>query len=329
MSFVERSSRSTWRVRYWRDDGTHGSLSGFPTKAAAEAKARELDADRQRGQFIDPDAGTLSLADWTTTWFDALDVAPTTRAQYRSLIRTHILPRWGTTALAEVSGTAVNTWIKKLRDGGYAPATVSTILKVLSMILADAADERLIPANPIRRPRRGRRHHHAVAEAVWVTPEQALQVALHAARLTTPALGLLVITAAWTGARWGELTGLHRDHTHLNPHSAPGGTRAGTGSFTIDARAGALHEGDQQLFLGTVHHHRRPPSPPAPSPCPPSWSPSSITTCRPTRTSTCSPLGTEASCGGRTSPAGPCAPPPTAPPTNRDPPSPSRRWRPG
>ena len=110
------------------------------------------------------------------------------------------------------------------------------------MILGDAADERLIPANPIRRQRRGRRHHDTVTEAVWVTPEQALRVALNAARLTTPDLGLLLITAAWTGARWGELTGLHRDNLHLPPN--------GTGSLVIDPRVGALHEVDRQLYLG-------------------------------------------------------------------------------
>lgn len=241
MSFVERSGRSSWRVRYWRDDGTHGSIPGFATKRAAEAKAREIDSDRQRGEFIDPDAGTLRLADWACSWFDALDVAPATLAQYRSLCRTHILPRWGTTSIHDISGTAVNAWAKKLR-ARYAPATVATILKLLSMMLADAADERLIPANPIRPQRRGRRHHHAVTEAVWVTPEQAIKVALNAARLSTPDIGLLMITAAWTGARWGELTGLHRDHTHLPPD--------GTGYLIIDPRVGALHEVDGQLFLG-------------------------------------------------------------------------------
>ena len=41
MSFVERSGRSSWRVRYWRDDGTHGSIPGFATKRAAEVMAVE------------------------------------------------------------------------------------------------------------------------------------------------------------------------------------------------------------------------------------------------------------------------------------------------
>ena len=96
-------------------------------------------------------------------------------AQYRSLAHTHILPRWGTTALGDITGTAVNVWANKLRARGYAASTVTTILKILTMILGDATDERLIPANPIRRQRRGRRHHDTVTEAVWVTPEQALR----------------------------------------------------------------------------------------------------------------------------------------------------------
>jgi hypothetical protein len=67
------------------------------------------------------------------------------------------------------------------------------------MMLADAADERLIAVNPIREQRRGRRRGPA-PEAVWATPTQAIQVALNAARLAGPDAGLLIITAAWTGA---------------------------------------------------------------------------------------------------------------------------------
>lgn len=243
MSFVEKSGKNSWRVRYWRDDGTHGSLAGFPTRKAAELRAHELDLDRRRGQFLDPDAGTITLTTWADTWFDSIDVGPATLAQYRSLTRCHIQPRWGTHALNDISGLDVRVWAKKLRSTGYATATISTIIKVLTMMLADAADEHLIAANPIRPQRRGRRRHEPVSEAVWATPSQAVQVALNAARLTGPDAGLLILTAAWTGARWGELTGLHRNNTHLHPAD-------GTGVIIIDPRVGALHEVDNQLFLG-------------------------------------------------------------------------------
>src|SRR5690349_19344231 len=157
MSFVERSGKNSWRVRYWRDDGTHGSLPGFPTRKAAELKAQELDMDRHRGEFLDPEAGNLTLNAWADTWFQALDVGPATLAQYRSLARCHIQPRWGTTALNDVSGLDVRVWTTKLRTAGYATATITTIVKVLTMMLTDAADERLIAVNPIRAQRRGRR----------------------------------------------------------------------------------------------------------------------------------------------------------------------------
>src|SRR5882724_951131 len=57
MAFVEKSGKNSWRVRYWKDDNTHGSIPGFPTKKAAQAKADEIDTDQRRGTFHDPDAG--------------------------------------------------------------------------------------------------------------------------------------------------------------------------------------------------------------------------------------------------------------------------------
>jgi integrase len=239
MAFVEKSGKKLWRVRFSKDDGGFGTISGFTTKAAAENKATEIEADQRRGQFLDPDGGKLTLAEWSVTWFDALDVAATTEAQYRSLIRNHILTRWGTTRLDAISGLAVHTWGKKLRADGYAQATVVTIIKVMSMMLADATDERLIPANPIQPRRRGKRRHEIRTERVWATPEQVLGVAAQAAALVGDWAAVLMITAAWTGARWGELAGLSRRNTHLDD-----------GAIVIDRHTGALHEVNGRLELG-------------------------------------------------------------------------------
>jgi integrase len=48
-----------------------------------------------------------------------------------------------------------------------------------------------------------------------------------------------MITAAWTGARWGELAGLRRHNTHL-----------GDAAIVIDRHSGALHEVNGRLELG-------------------------------------------------------------------------------
>ncbi|PKW18789.1 tyrosine-type recombinase/integrase [Saccharopolyspora spinosa] len=239
MSFVEKSGKNTWRVRYWKDDGTHGSIPGFATKKAAENKANEIDSERRHGTFLDPNAGRLLLADWATTWLDSLDVEQATESQYTSLIRNHILPRWGTTSLSDITGSAVHGWSKKLRAKGYAHSTVTTIVKILSMMLADATHERLIPANPIRPQRRGKRRRAHRREALWAAPDQVLKIALQAAVAAWPGAGTLMITAAYTGARWGELAGLQRFNTHLDD-----------GCIVIDPDIGALHEVDGALTLG-------------------------------------------------------------------------------
>ncbi|MEV7046619.1 site-specific integrase [Amycolatopsis sp. NPDC051061] len=54
-----------------------------------------------------------------------------------------------------------------------------------------------------------------------------------------PIARLLVITAAWTGCRWGELAGLHRDNVDLR-----------RGVLVIDPLVGALHESGSMRWLG-------------------------------------------------------------------------------
>ena len=165
-----------------------------------------------------PPPGRPRCGSGRRTGWAALDVAVRTEDFYRSLLRRHILPRWGDHGLADISGIKAAVWAKELRDQGYSPRTVTGIMKLLSLLLADAAEERLIPANPIRARRRGRRRAERVPERVWATPAEVLAVADNAARLPGggPDAAILIVTAAWTGARWGELTGLQRTHTHLD-----------------------------------------------------------------------------------------------------------------
>ena len=157
MAWVEQCGNRSWRVRYRRDDGTIGAIRGFATKTAATEHANTLEADQREGRFLDPAAGKITLAEWSQDWLAALDVAIRTEDVYRSLLRRHILPRWGDHGLVDISGIKAAAWAKELRAAGYSAVTVAAVLKLLSLLLADATEERLIAANPIRARRRGRR----------------------------------------------------------------------------------------------------------------------------------------------------------------------------
>lgn len=213
MAWAERNGKY-WRVRYYADDGTIASESGRYSKAEADARAADITVDQRRGVFIDPRHGDLSLDEWAEEWFDALDVAPATEAQYDSSYRNHIKPRWGETALGDISTMAVRAWEKQLRRE-HPPGMVDTVMKPLRMMLEDAVEERLIPANPARARKRGRRLRREETERIWVTPAQALAVADAAGAHAGPWARTLVLTAAWTGMRWGELAGLAWSNVHL------------------------------------------------------------------------------------------------------------------
>jgi integrase len=66
---------------------------------------------------------------------------------------------------------------------------------------------------------------------VWIAEQAGL--------LCGPIPRLLIVTAAWTGCRWGELAGLRRDNVDLR-----------RGVIVIDPLVGALHESGSMRWLG-------------------------------------------------------------------------------
>ncbi len=250
MAWIEKLGPRSWRVRYPRENGRFGSVSGFDTRKAASDYAKGLEADRRRGTWLDPAAGKTTVAECSALWVETLDVETRTDDNYRSRIQNHILPRWASTALGNITALAVTMWIKQLRRR-YAASTVAGIVTVFSMMLDDAVDERLIAVNPVHcRAKRGRRREQQPVppERVWAMPEQVAWIADQTALLGTHSDWLLVITTGWTGARWGEMTGLQRANTHLDDSC-----------IVIDSEIGCLHEGSmartaQDPGVGTHHH---------------------------------------------------------------------------
>ncbi|MEV6608872.1 tyrosine-type recombinase/integrase [Kutzneria sp. NPDC051319] len=246
MAWIEQSGDNTWRVRYRRDDGTIGAIPGFTTSTAAQDYADDMESEQRRGTWIDPAAGQSTLGEFVTTndWLDSLDIDSRTADNYRSMLRNHIIPRWGDTALAEISNLKAQAWKKKLRAKPLSQVSVDGILKLLSLVLADAADEKLIAANPIRARRRGRRRHsERRREKIWAQSDPVLRLADQIAAYYGPGGAVMVVTAGWTGARWGELTGLQRPNLHLFDDD--------TGYIVVDPEIGALHESAAgKLWLG-------------------------------------------------------------------------------
>lgn len=239
MAWVEKNGRY-WRVRYYADDGTVASMSDRYSQERAEDIAEEINVDQRRGEFIDPRTGSTLLEEWAADWFASIDVAESTEAKYTSYYDAHIEPEWGSEALADISTMAVRKWEKRLRRK-YQASTVDGIMQVLRMMLEDALEERLIFTNPARARRRGRRQQPPRQERVWATPAQALAVADAAGAHAGTWARILILTAAWTGMRWGELAGLQWKNVHLLAEQP---------YLYVHPEHGSLKEVSGRLYLG-------------------------------------------------------------------------------
>jgi integrase len=123
-------------------------------------------------------------------------------------MRHHVLPRFGDIPLARIERRDVQQWVKDLTAQGLAPATVRACHRLLSGVLAEAVEDRLIPQSPcrgVRLPRIPR------TEQQFLTTEQVERLAESIA----PEYRALIYSAAYLGCRWGELAGLKRENVNL------------------------------------------------------------------------------------------------------------------
>ncbi len=229
----------TWEEAY----GVVLAVPGVPVDAAARRARRELARSLAVWQgAVRPRPGSdPSVEGWVVAWRAGLCVRASTAAKYDSHLRVHILPRFGRVRLSQLSRVEIKSWAGVLAESMHG-SSVCSILALFCGILAEAVREGLMPFNPALRLRAAsdRPQERAVAEP--------RQLRMLAARMPGGA-GLMTVTAAYTGMRWGELAGLHRDSLVLA--SRRGYQPHGVAPFIrVDPLCGALHEVAGRLELG-------------------------------------------------------------------------------
>lgn len=82
-------------------------------------------------------------------WLAGRTVERATAAGDESLLRVHVLPRWGEWPLSTIDHMSVQEWVAQL-GRGLAPATVRECYRVLALVLASAVQARLLVRNRAR-----------------------------------------------------------------------------------------------------------------------------------------------------------------------------------
>lgn len=195
-----------WRVRYDDNQG-QPKVALFEKSEDAKNHDAAMRTDVNRGQYIDPNAGKLTLKKYADKWLEAQTFDASTREAVELRLRVHIYPGLGGVELRAIAQrpSLVQAWVRGLQ-GSLAPNYVRTIFANLSAILAAALDDGLISRNPCRL----KSVHPPAKDVHKVRPWSADRV--EAVRDGLPARYVGTVDAgAGLGLRQGEVFGLGAD----------------------------------------------------------------------------------------------------------------------
>lgn len=241
MAYAEKRGKGDfpWRVKFKRPDGTEDQASGFRTKADALNYGREQEADIRRGRWHDRKRGDVILDTYFwDVWLPAQRLSDKSRANRKGEYRTHLAPRWGQRSLNELDPFEILRFESELYDS-RAKSTADNVMELLRFMCDDAVFAGILNMSPVRpKQRRGQKEPDTARKGIAV---DLATVQTIRTRMPAPE-GLLILTAAFTGFRFGEAIGLRRSFLTLTP--ATGATPA-AGQYVIDKEIGAVHEDER------------------------------------------------------------------------------------
>jgi len=174
----------------------------FTTEQAAAAFAAKVQADLERGVYLDPAAGNAAVATLARKWLGLCEVTAGSARRYESVWRMHIEPMFGRRPAGSVSAGQCAAWSKSLASH---PETRRLACIILTGIFDLAVADKVRADNPMRSPVVGKAKPEPLHREPWTAGR---------IRAVASACGEdedLVLAAAGLGLRAGEAFGLGLD----------------------------------------------------------------------------------------------------------------------
>lgn len=210
MGHIRKTPAGAYRA-CWREPSGRQRSKTFKTKREASAYLAEVESALNRGVYVAPDAGRLRFGEYAERWLAGRNDERATAARDRSIMRNHILPRWGRTPLGGLEHSAVQTWVTGLGQQ-LAPASVAECFRLVSGVMRSAVRDRLIGFNPCDGVKVVRRRRKDTDDQTISRDELVSQLLPAVPDRYRALVGL----AAGTGLRWGEVAGLRWDAIDLD-----------------------------------------------------------------------------------------------------------------
>jgi integrase len=193
----------------WRLPDRSKRRKSFKTEREARVFEATILTRSAAGDIVDPRAGRVMLTTVYQSWIASRpDLSPKVRRGYKDNWRLRVEPQFGAWPISKIDHQSIQKWVNEMAASGLSPRTVRWIHSVLKMCLDHAAGDGLLASrNPAARtkfpPLRPTAHTYLTAAEVA------------ALTLVCGAQGDVVSVLAYTGLRFGELTGLNVEDVDL------------------------------------------------------------------------------------------------------------------
>ncbi|MFJ4785683.1 tyrosine-type recombinase/integrase [Streptomyces sp. NPDC088794] len=239
---IRRLPSGRYQARYPGPDGVmRPAPETFETIADADDWLAEKQTEIRRGDWRDPDAGSVNFKVYAEKWVEERELSVLSEDLYHYLLDDHILPTFGESDLDEITAPLVREWRAERLRTTKAKTTIAKAYRLLKGILETAVDDDLIKRNPCRIKGGGK---EKAAERRIATVAQVDGLADQLG----PRWRLMVYLGAYGPLRPEELAGLRRrdidvealkimvrvaEPERTNGRRAPGDTKSEAGTRTV------------------------------------------------------------------------------------------------
>ncbi|MDT7539905.1 MAG: hypothetical protein QOI82_3490 [Actinomycetota bacterium] len=203
---LNHSRGTSWEITY-RVNGQMARRR-FATKQQAVDALSKIRVDIARGMGLLPVDAKITMTEYSQQWLSTLQVRPSTRANYVSYLRNHVVPALGHRPLSSLRRSDIAAFVVVLVEKGLKPSTVRHCYNVVAMVLRSACYDRVLNVSPcykIKLPQ-------STGRTLPVFTPTQVRLLLEAAYDADRAV---IATAVGTGMRQGETLGLRLAHLNL------------------------------------------------------------------------------------------------------------------
>lgn len=223
-----KDGKNRYRALYLAPDGRWITTGTFGDRRTAVKAATLAEAEAGTQRWVDPRRGKITFASFVAQAYEPTmgTLEATTRRGYHSMLRTHLLPKWGDRPLVSIRPSEIGQWVSdpfpprafpanrpKMAERPRSPQKAVDAYALFRKILDLAVHDGVLTSNPcvgIKLPTQPE------LEVKIITPEEfdllLEKILVRRADGSPTEVSIrnqaILLTAALTGLRWSELVAL-------------------------------------------------------------------------------------------------------------------------